>query len=149
MGKISYYVLGLKPSIGKEMLEGLRRMYPNVRPSHIDITRIAAAKGRTQRATMAHTQLQQSMNTKTRKKGLPTLMLGDTPDAPFTGSDLPKDQFPEFYLHPLDTLDALLKLEKVLRLESIPTTDDHHKSLPQQGQSGPFASRLATGPFKI
>lgn len=56
----------------------------NVRFNFNDIRYIAAAKERSQRELMDHTQPQQLINTKKSKKGLPTSMFGDTSDVPYT-----------------------------------------------------------------
>lgn len=49
IGKVKYYVFGLKPSIGEEVLEELRRV-PLTAPSNlIETKRIVATKARFQR----------------------------------------------------------------------------------------------------
>lgn len=63
-------------------------------------------------------------------------MLGDTPHAPCTGSNISTDRIPASYLHPLDIVKAVLKIEEVLLPESIPTADDLPKSEQQQDVSG-------------
>lgn len=58
-------------------------------------------------------------------------MLGDTSDAPFTGSTPPKKKVADFRLHHLDTVEPVVKLWEVWLLESIFTADDLLKSLQQ------------------
>lgn len=67
---------------------------------------------------MEHAQQRQSINPKTSKKGLPSFMLGDTPDPSSTGSDLPKKQGLKSHEHPSDTVEVVLKIEEVLIKES-------------------------------
>lgn len=59
-------------------------------------------------------------------------MLVDTPDAPSTESILNEKQAPHSYYHSLNTVKAVLKLEKRLLLNSISIADDLHKTLKQQ-----------------
>lgn len=59
-------------------------------------------------------------------------MLGDSPDAPSTGYALPKRQKFESHLHPLTTMEVVLKLEEVMILEPIPVTDDLQKLFQKQ-----------------
>lgn len=102
-----------------------------------DIRRIAAAKARSQQALMEYLQLRQSMNTKTSKKGLHTFLLCDTSDAPLTGSTLHKEQDPEFHMHLLNNMEAILKIEKkVLLLGRLCIADDLSKSLQQKALTG-------------
>lgn len=115
MEKVKYYVRGLKSSISEEMLEELRRISPNLRSSLIENRCIAAAIGRSQRALVDHAQSLQSMNTKTRKKGLPRLC--SVPPRMNHLLDL-------FYLR-----NKILILICIELSESIPTADDVNQSL--------------------
>lgn len=60
-----------------------------MRSNLIDTERIAAAKGDSQRVFRELAQQQQSIKTKTGKKVLPIIILGDILGAPSTGSALP------------------------------------------------------------
>lgn len=66
---------------------------------------------------MEYVQSLESMNTKTSEKGLQIFMLSDTPDPLSTRTALPKEEGPDFYLHPLDTMKVVFQLEKVLLSE--------------------------------
>lgn len=79
-------------------------------------------------------QLHQLMNTERSKNGLCTLILGDTPEPPSTGSNIFEGEGLEVHLHPLDNVEVTLTLkpEKVLLLESISSANDIHKSPQQQ-----------------
>lgn len=70
-----------------------------------------------------------SMNTRTRKKGSSTYMIGDTLNARSTETTLPYEQGSKSHLHTLDTVEVVLKLEKVLLPVYIPTADALSKSL--------------------
>lgn len=80
--------------------------------------------------------MRQSMNAKASKEARPTLMFGDTRDAPSTGSILAKDQCPQSYLNPLHAVSGVFGLEEVLLLESIHTTKDLQDSRHQRELSG-------------
>lgn len=67
---------------------------------------------------------------------LPTILLGDIPKAPATGSSLPKEQGSHSHLLTFDTVEVVLKLEDVPLSESTSTTYDPHKSLQQHDLSG-------------
>lgn len=88
------------------------------------------------RALMEHAQPRQSVSIRTSKYGLPTFMLGDTPDVPSTGYTLPAKQGHDSHLHPLDTVEVARKLEEALLSESNPTIDDPHKLPRQHDMSG-------------
>lgn len=51
------------------------------------------------------------MDTKTGKMNTPTFMIGEIANALFIESTLPKEQRTEFYMHPLDTVEVVFKLE--------------------------------------
>lgn len=76
----SYYDGGLKPSVRDEILEELQLMAHNISFILIEIMLIAAAKKRFHRALMEHAHSQQTIYIKASKKGLTTIMLGDTLD---------------------------------------------------------------------
>lgn len=135
MKKINSYVRGLKPSIPEQGLKELRPMPPNVRSNIIEIRHIEAEKGRSQRGLMKQAQPRQQLSNKTNEKGLPTYMLGDTPDAPSARSTLPKEHGPDSQLHSLDSLEFVLKQGEVLLPESILFADDLHQSLQQHDLS--------------
>lgn len=59
---------------------------------------------------MAQAQPRQSIDAKTSKKGLPTLALCDTRDAPSTGSTLSEEQDFNSSLHPLKIVDTIFEL---------------------------------------
>lgn len=63
-------------------------------------------------------------------------MLDDTSDAPLTEFNLLEKKGSESNLHPLNTVEVVLKLEEVWTSASIPTAGDIHKSLQQQDFSG-------------
>lgn len=146
MENAAFYVFGLTLSIREDILEELRRMFCHKRSSLIEIGYISAIKGRSQRAFIEPLLPRQVLNSKTSKKGLTTFMVGDNPDAPCTGSTLPKNhgpesplfkkQSPESQLLSLNTVELVRKLEQEMLLESVPTADDLHYSLQQQDLSG-------------
>lgn len=74
---------------------------------------------------MGHAHPQESMNTKNSEEELLIFRHGVISDAPTTGSTLQKKQVSESHLHLLDTVEAVLKLEELLVLESIPIADIH------------------------
>lgn len=88
-------------------------MPPTVRYHFIFIKRIAAARKRSQRALMEHVHLRISMIQTTNRKGLSIFMLGDTWDAPSTGSNLPKNQRLESQQYSMNTVEVVLKLKAV------------------------------------
>lgn len=63
-------------------------------------------------------------------------MLGDTPGVLPIGYLQPQVQGLKSHLHPLDTLQIVLTLTKVLLFEPMSTVDNTHKSLPQQDLFG-------------
>lgn len=63
--KVSSYICGLRRSFWKEMWEDLRSVPPNMRFRLLDNKRIAASKGRSQRALMDLVEPRQSIDTKT------------------------------------------------------------------------------------
>lgn len=89
MEEVSNYICGLKPSIQEEMLEEVRHMPFIVCSDLIHREFIAAAKRRFWGGWMKHTQPRQLMNISASKKGLPTILLNDTSNAPFSKSTLP------------------------------------------------------------
>lgn len=100
-----------------------------MRSDRIDIRSIVAAEGGSQLVLMEHAQLQQSINNKTSKTTLLTLMLGDTPEAPSTKSALPERKGPESHQISLNTLEVALTLVEELLLDYTLATDDLYKSL--------------------
>lgn len=94
------------------MLKELRPTPPNLYSNFIHSRRTAAGKGRSQRTLVEHTQQQNSSNTKTSKKRLPTLTLGDAPDAP--SRKLPKDQDLDFHPHLVKIVAVVFELKEVL-----------------------------------
>lgn len=103
-------------------------MHSSVRSNLIDIRLIPATKPHSQCALIEYVQPQESMIIETSKKVLSLFLLGDTPDAPYSRSNLPKRQGPKFYLHSLDTAEVGFKLENVHIFYSIPIADDLHMS---------------------
>lgn len=67
------------------------------------------------------------MSTKISKKGLSTLMHGESPDEPSTGTTLRMEQGPESHLLLLDTVNIDFELEEVIRSESILIANDLFK----------------------
>lgn len=108
----------------------------NVNSILIDFRRTAVAKERFQCLLMKHAPQRQSMKTNNSKKRLPTVMLGDNPDAPSTRSDLLQEKGSESHLYPLDTVEVDCKLVEVLLTRNIPSAEDLHKSSQQQDLSG-------------
>lgn len=132
---VPFYACGLKPFICEVVLEELQYMTPNVSSDLLGIRCFEAAKKCSHRLLMGHSQPRQSMNTKSSKMRLPTIMIGDTLDAPSVGFTLcnKQDMYPHLYL--LDTEKVVFKLEEILLLESIPTADNLQNSLQQKDLS--------------
>lgn len=97
----------MKPFIYEKVLKELRRTPFNVRSNIIDIGSIAATKECSRNALMEHTQPQESMNTRTSKKGLLPFNLGYTPDTSSMRSTQTQKQDSGSHLHPLDTLKVV------------------------------------------
>lgn len=72
------------------------------------------------------------MNTERSKKGQPTFLLDDTPDAPSNRSNRPRGKALESSHPPLDDVKAVIIQKEVLRAEFIPIADDLNKSLQKQ-----------------
>lgn len=62
-------------------------------------------------------------------------MLSNTPDIPFTESNLPERKGLELYLQLQKTTEFILKIWKILLSKSLLTTDAVRKSLQQQDLS--------------
>lgn len=90
----------------------------NVRSTFIDISHIAAVKGRSQQALMEYAQLQQSRITRTTKQSYLYLGFVDNICTVYQTTPACKQSF-KAHLYPLDTKEALLRLVQVLMFESI------------------------------
>lgn len=74
-------------------------------------------------------------------------MLYDIPNAQLSWSTFRKEQGSGSFLHPLDNIQAILKVKKVLRSESMPIADDLQKSRQLQDQSGSRCFRISNRSF--
>lgn len=86
-------------------------MPPNVRSNFIDTKFIAAAKGRFRWSLMDHPQGRPLRKIKTSEKGLPTFMIGESSGASISAFTVPNGHDPKSHLHPLKTVEFVLKLE--------------------------------------
>lgn len=100
----------------------------DVGSNFVDLWNIVVSRGRSQQALMKHAQPQKLRKTKTRKKTLPTNILCDARDVPFTASNLRNEYDRRFFLYLLDTVKFVCKLKEIFNFESIAIADETHKS---------------------